>query len=95
MNDSVSIAFFLRGTRLNVKGMSPVYARVSINGRRVNSSTGIFVDPTKWVPGRAAVKGNNEYARTINTSLDNMRNAILKFINTLEANPISVNFEKR
>ncbi|KAF0129161.1 MAG: hypothetical protein FD155_2650 [Bacteroidetes bacterium] len=92
MKDSVSIAFFLRGTRQNVKGESPVYVRVSVNGQRVNSSTGIFVDPTKWVPGRAAVKGNSEYARTINTSLDNMRTAILKFINNLEANgsPVTI-----
>lgn len=85
MKNSVSITFFLRGTRLNAKGEVPVYARVTVNSRRINASTGIFVEPSKWMAGKARIKGNSESTRAINTSLDNKQTAILKFINHLEA----------
>lgn len=84
MKNQVSISFFIRANRLNAKGEAPVYSRVTINGQRLNTSTGIFVDPQKWVSGKAMVKGTKEDAKTTNARLDNHRSAILKFITGLE-----------
>ena len=86
MKNSVSISYYLRASRLNSKGEAPVYVRVTVNSQRINSSTGIFVDPSRWISGKARVKGNNEITRTINTSLDQKQTSIIKFINQLEAN---------
>ena len=41
---------------------SKVNERITINGRRLDNSTGKFVDPSKWHPEMSKMRGNSEEA---------------------------------
>ena len=47
-------------------GIAPIYIRITIDGKRVEISTGKKVAIEKWSSEGQNVKGNNEEARTIN-----------------------------
>ena len=76
MHHSFSIIFWMKRGKADKLGKAPIYARVTINGRRAEISTGQKIDSERWNINTGSVKGNKEEARIINTALDNIRNKI-------------------
>lgn len=60
---------FLRNNRLNNDGDSAVYLRITIDGKRIEISTKIYVHKDKWNSSKGMQKGNSEEARIINGSI--------------------------
>lgn len=69
MNATISTLFYLKNAKTNKKGLTPVYLRVTIDGKRFEMATNRFVDKTKWSSEAKKIKGNSEEARSINEYL--------------------------
>ncbi|MFY7732776.1 MAG: site-specific integrase [Bacteroidia bacterium] len=93
MNATISILFYLKRAKANAQGLAPIFQRITINGRRLDNSTGKFVDPSKWHPEMSKMRGNTEEARLINGHLDNLRTKILIAEKELNKKDIPVNLE--
>ena len=93
MYDTISILFYLKRAKANAQGLAPIFQRITINGRRLDNSTGKFVDPSKWHPEMSKMRGNSEEARLINGHLDNLRTKILIAEKELNKKDIPVNLE--
>lgn len=93
MNATISILFYLKRAKANAQGLAPIFQRITINGRRLDNSTGKFVDPSKWHPEMSKMRGNSEEARLINGHLDNLKTKILIAEKELNKKDIPVNLE--
>jgi hypothetical protein len=93
MDNPISILFFLKRVKVNAQGLAPIFQRITINGRRLDNSTGKFVDPDKWHSEMSKMKGTSEEARSINGHLDNLKSKILNVEKNLIKKDIPVNFE--
>ena len=93
MDTTISILFYLKRVKVNAQGLAPIFQRITINGRRLENSTGKFVDPDKWHSEMSKMKGTSEEARLINGHLDNLKLKILNVEKNLIKKDIPVNFE--
>ena len=93
MDNPISILFYLKRVKVNAQGLAPIFQRITINGRRLENSTGKFVEPDKWDSEMSKMKGTSEEARSINGHLDNLKSKILNVEKSLIKKDIPVNFE--
>ena len=93
MDNPISILFYLKRVKVNAQGLAPIFQRITINGRRLDNSTGKFVDPDKWHSEISKMRGTSEEARSINGHLDNLKSKILNMEKNLIKKDIPVNFE--
>lgn len=85
MNHTYSILFWLQNHKISKKtGEVPISARITINGKRAEISTGKKVLPEKWSVNAGKVKGNSEEAKIINRHLGNMKLKLDKIHDRLE-----------
>jgi hypothetical protein len=61
---------FLRQKPKKATEQTPIYMRVTIDGKRLEVSANHAVELSRWTTGAGKVKGNSEQARTINAHLD-------------------------
>lgn len=74
MNNTFSVLFWFLSNRISKKtGEAPIMARITVNGKRAEISTGKKVMPEKWNVSAGRVRGTGEQARIINRHLDKMR----------------------
>ncbi|MFC3336159.1 Arm DNA-binding domain-containing protein [Flavobacterium palustre] len=76
MNNPITILFYLKRAKANSNGLVPIFQRITINGKRLDNSTGKFIDPTNWNADLSRLKGNSAEARTINSHLENLKGKI-------------------
>ncbi|RTZ04596.1 hypothetical protein EKL98_08580 [Flavobacterium bomense] len=93
MDNPISILFYLKRVKVNAQGLVPIFQRITINGRRLDNSTGKFVDPDKWHSEMSKMRGTSEEARSINGHLDDLKSKILNVEKNLIKKDIPVNFE--
>ena len=85
MVDNISILFWANKARISQKTLkAPVYARVTINGKRAEISTGKYVEIKNWIANAGRVKGGSEEVRTINRFLDNINIKLYKIYEILK-----------
>ena len=76
MHQSFSVIFWIKRGKADKTGKAPIYARITIDGKRAEVSTGQKTESERWNVNTGSVRGNKEDARTINTVLSNIRNKI-------------------
>lgn len=77
MKTKVSILFYAKRAKVNANGLFPIYTRITVNGKRIEMSTGRFVDPSKWSTSAGKMKGQSEEARSVNRQLDMLKIKII------------------
>ena len=75
----VTINLLLKKSKSRSSGKNPIYSRITLDGRRTEISTGVFVDPAAWDNSRQVIKGKCEKIRIMNNRLD-------KFISNVNDN---------
>ena len=70
MEHSLSILFWLNRSKCNRNGHTPIYCRITVDGRRAELSTGKWIEPDRWNQNAARVRGINEETKTIYTTSD-------------------------
>ena len=76
MKTKVSILFYAKKAKAAANGLVPIYARITINGKRIELSTNRFVEISKWSTEAGKIKGTSEEARSINNHLDLLKSQI-------------------
>jgi len=77
MKAKVSILFYAKRTKTNVSGLVPIYSRITVNGKRIELTTGRFVELSKWSADAGKMKGTTDEARSINSQLDILKLKII------------------
>ncbi|WP_245553304.1 Arm DNA-binding domain-containing protein [Echinicola vietnamensis] len=72
------IQFIIRQNKLDENGMTPIRARITVDGKRVELSVKKKISPSLWDHGRGKAKGNNPESRTFNRFLDHIRARVLE-----------------
>jgi site-specific recombinase XerD len=81
---TLGILFYVKKAKINKDKEAPIYLRITVNGERAEYSTKCLVNPDVWDNNAGKVKGNNEYARTINVLLDTVRTQVYKYLDELQ-----------
>ncbi len=72
-----SILFWIN--RAKVKdGKAPIYARVTVDGKRAEISIKRVIDPDNWNPDKGQAKGSKEESRMLNAYIEQVRNQLFE-----------------
>ena len=82
----ILINFLLRRTRENNEGKAPVYVRFTVKSKRVDLSTGIFINPNHWDASKQRVNEKTPNSYAINQRLDRLITEIQDIYNQLKSN---------
>ncbi|WP_297101660.1 site-specific integrase [Draconibacterium sp.] len=81
----VIIHFYPRKSRLNDDGQLPIYVRFTVKSKRVDLSTGLFIQPKHWSDAKGRVKDRAPNAYTVNERLDKLKTEIQDYYNQLRS----------
>jgi len=76
MKTKITLHIYARHTKANAAGHSPIYIRLTVEGKRFEFSSKKFVDPSKWSAEMSKMKGNTDEARSLNDYLELMKSKI-------------------
>jgi len=76
MNKNFVVLFYVKGTKKNADGVSPIYLRITIDGSRVEISTKRHIEQRKWNRAAQKATGTNEEARSLNMYLKTLEQEV-------------------
>lgn len=79
------VSFILRKNRGNKEGIAPVYVRFTMNDRRVQLSTGISVNTSKWDAKLQKCIGRSREAQVLNIKILKVKTDLYDIYNQLSA----------
>jgi hypothetical protein len=94
VNEKMSILFWTKKQRIDDNNRAPVYARVTIAGKRTEISTGKKADLVKWNASAGMQKGSDEETLALNKSLVRIRAELQRHYDRLEALGETVDADK-
>jgi len=74
-NNTFGVQFISRTNKAK-NGLLPIYARISVDGRRVEVSLKRFIHPDNWSDAKGSAKGKSEEIRCLNTYLEQIRSRL-------------------
>nr|WP_297694701.1 site-specific integrase [uncultured Eudoraea sp.] len=80
-----SILFWIHGQRADKNNLSIIYARITINGKKVIVSLKQKVNVDMWDSKRQKAKGNGKTSRAVNYYLDEVKSDIVQSYRDLKA----------
>ena len=66
MNKTFNLLFYVKKAKINSVGESPIYLRITIDGKISEISTKRTVKPSKWNSAMQKVSGSSEECRSLN-----------------------------
>jgi len=93
MKTKITVLYYLRKSKVNAQGQMPIYQRITINGQRLDISSGFFILEDKWSKETSKIKGNSEEARIINSQLEMIKAQVYETQKKLFMNQTEINFE--
>lgn len=90
MQPSFSILFYPKGNDGDKHGKVPIYARITVNGKRNEFSIRRKVTLDKWSSEAGKIKGNSTEARTFNRYLSEIESKLYRIHQDLSQNGDSV-----
>ncbi len=85
MKCTFSVLFWVNKNKVNKNtSKAPIFARITVNGKRVELSTGKSIEVKNWISSHGRVKGTSEEARTINRYLDNVNVRLTRIFDRME-----------
>ena len=76
MNVNITNLFYIKRAKPNTLGLVPIFHRVTVDGQRIEKSTGKYIEPDLWSTEAARMKGKSEQARSINNHLEKLINEV-------------------
>lgn len=93
MNTTITILFYLKRAKANAQGLAPIFQRITIEGKRLESSTGKYINPEKWSTEMSKMKGSSEETRTVNSHLEMLRAKVYEIEKKLFMKQIPITYE--
>jgi site-specific recombinase XerD len=72
-----SILFWLYSKRIK-NSEAPLYARITVDGKKLNLSLKRRIDTRQWIPTKQRVKGNSEKSKGLNQFLDEVHSKLFQ-----------------
>ena len=85
--------FFLKKSKSGATGLSTIYLRITVDGKRTEISTQRQCDHRKWISQAGRVNGKTEETRTLNNYLDTVEHRIYDIHKELIAGDIEITGE--
>ena len=76
MEHKISQMFYLKNSRKTKQNLTPIYLRITINGKRLEEAIPRQVEPSEWSKITGRMKGKSSSAEKINTYLDAIRTRV-------------------
>lgn len=83
MKYTFRISFFLKKSTVRKNGKSPIIARITLNGEKVEFSTKLGIAASQWNTDIGEVKGNSYEAVTLNNDLISIRMTLYTYYRNL------------
>jgi site-specific recombinase XerD len=74
---------FIRQRRQNKIGQAAVYIRITVDGKRTEMSTKIYIEADRWNTEKGRVKGTNESSKFLNHSIEVFEQKLKEIYNCL------------
>lgn len=84
-NHTFSVLFWINKSKIK-NGAAPIYARITVNGKRAELSLKRSIEPDKWNSKSESAKGNTEESRTLNSYINMVKGNIEKHYNQMLSN---------
>lgn len=78
LNNTFGVTFYLRRYKINQDGTIPIYARITVNGKRLDISLKLNVSDKNWNAGKGMYKGSREEIVKLNNYLEKFRSSIVE-----------------
>jgi site-specific recombinase XerD len=76
MKTNFSLLFYMKKQKNYTKGASPIYLRITVAGKRAETTTGRQCEPERWNAKTGRISGTKEDARSFNAYLDNLQGQV-------------------
>lgn len=76
-NNTFGVAFYLKKQKTTHAGKSPLYARITVNGKRIEISVKRSIEENNWNPAKGMAKGSREEITKLNKYLDQFKAGII------------------
>jgi len=83
MVHNMNILFFFYKSKVNIKGTAPIFCRITLETKRKQFSTGIYIKEQSWNTLAQHAKGNSKDAQQTNNSIDTIRHKLNKAFDEL------------
>lgn len=77
-NNTFGVTFFIRRDKATQAGKTPIYARITVNGTRMDISIKRTIAPENWNAGKGMAKGTKEEMAQLNNYLERYRSGIVE-----------------
>jgi integrase/recombinase XerD len=81
--NTFGIVFYLKRQK-EKKGKAPIYARITVDGQRVEISIKKDIDVDNWSKGKGMAKGKGEEIKALNTFLEQIRSRMVECYQQLQ-----------
>lgn len=78
LSKTFGVSFYLRKSKANQRGTCPIYARITVNGKRVEISIKRTVEEANWNAHSGMAKGTREEIVRLNKFLERFRAGIVE-----------------
>jgi len=86
--------FHILKSKLNKRGLAPIFLRLTVSGKRKEYSITRRIEPDKWNVRTEIVMGNNTSSKEINTHINNIRHKLDKIHQVLSENEEQITASK-
>jgi integrase len=76
-NNTFGVAFYLKKQKTTQAGKSPIYARITVNGKRIEISVKRSIEENNWNATKGMAKGSREETVKLNKYLDQFKAGII------------------
>jgi integrase len=83
VNNTFGVIFYLRKYKATNDGKTPIYARITVNGSRIDLSVKRSIEPGNWNANKGMAKGSREEIVRLNNFLEQYRSGIVESYQTL------------
>jgi integrase len=83
VNNTFGVIFYLRKYKATNDGKTPIYARITVNGSRIDLSVKRSIEPGNWNANKGMAKGSREEIVRLNNYLEQYRSRIVESYQTL------------
>ncbi len=93
MKTTFSLLFYLKKPKNYENGLVPVYMRITIDGKRAETTSGRECLPANWNNASGRLRGTKEDVRSFNAYLENLRNQVYEAHRAMSENEEEVTAE--
>lgn len=92
----MKLMFWLYRSKMNRKGLSPLFMRITINGSKTEMSTGLHITSKQWNAKTGLIKGSTAEVSEMNKRIGLLRTEALKVYHSLveQQLPVTAEFVK-